>query len=72
MGLLSLGGKKVKQRLRAAVVGPHGELEGLPVGRAAGVGERCSRELSRACSGLDIGQLSQASSHARVQGPGEC
>lgn len=68
--MLSPGGKKVKQRLRAAVVGPHGKQEGL--GRAAGMGERCSRELSRACSGLDIGQLSQASSHARVQGPGEC
>ena len=29
VGLLSPGGKKVKQRLRAAVVGPHGKQEGL-------------------------------------------
>lgn len=72
MGFLSPGGKKVTQRLRAAMVGPHAELVWLPVVRAAAVEERCSRELSGACSGLDIGQLSQANSHAGVQGPGEC
>lgn len=72
MGLLSPGGKKFKQRLRAAVVGPHGELGWLPVGTTAAVEERFSRELSGACSGLDIGQFSQASSHARMQGPGGC
>ena len=54
------------------MVGPHAELGRLPVVRAAAVEERYSRELSGACSGLDIGQLSQANSHAGVQGPGKC